>query len=55
MQEEVLVSIEFSKEREYKAKIEYANGQTSTLKSKSLEELLGLVTDELQEYFENNL
>ncbi|MEM3444797.1 MAG: hypothetical protein QXJ27_06495 [Thermoplasmata archaeon] len=53
--EELIVSVEFTKEREFKAKIEFKNGQTSTLKSKSLEELLGLVVDELQEYFDTNL
>ncbi|MEM4308552.1 MAG: hypothetical protein QXU48_05770 [Thermoplasmata archaeon] len=53
--EDVIVNVEFTKEREFKAKIEFNNGQTSTLKSKSLEELLSLVVDELQEYFETNL
>lgn len=53
--EEVIASVEFTKEREFKAKIEYKNGQISTFKSKSLEELLSLVVEELQEYFETNL
>ncbi|MGC8913074.1 MAG: hypothetical protein ACP5LE_03940 [Thermoplasmata archaeon] len=54
--EEVICSVEIVKvDREFQARIEYMNGQTSTLKSKSLEDLLGLVVEELQEYFENNL
>lgn len=53
--EEVIAAVEITKEREFKAKIEFNNGQISTLKSKSLEELLSLVVDELQEYFDTNL
>lgn len=53
--EDVIVSVEFTKEREFKARIEYNNGQVSTLKSRSLEELLSLVVEELQEYFDTNI
>ncbi|MCX8174238.1 MAG: hypothetical protein N3F63_06520 [Thermoplasmata archaeon] len=52
--EEIIVRVEFTKEREFRARVEYSNGQVSTLKSKSLEELLGLVVEELQEYFDAN-
>jgi hypothetical protein len=56
LREELICSVEIVKaDREFRARIEYSNGQVSTLKSRSLEELLGLVVEELQEYFETNV